>query len=499
MPIEQPLWMSLAETEDGLRVAFIDTAGASHVATVTVSGSTWTWEPSFDLPPIDPMFELHVLEDGGRLLALGVDHRVRLYDARGTMVAELDEHGVIPWQLRVGRDDEGRPVAAVVQFAPVRVQRLSLRNDTLALVGEAHPVEIDQSPNRNDIAMSPDGRYVTAMQKPEPKSGRFEIELIDLHDGSRRMLVGTSDTLWRPRIHPLTDGVLAETGSGRALKLSLEDAVPWTPGSDRAAVEAAPAPSIPMAGSTDDSMMHATMRGGRHAIARGDVLFVQSEDRQVEMERRVRSFAPGAVALDGTGSTVAWATAATIEIDSVQGRSSMPVLGRPPIVLGFGPEDTLVTVDARGAAQIRSRTSGEILDETEVPVAWGVRQHAWRASASGGMVVLADDKPSAPLQVQHIDGTRFGTRETVERSERSRWPEGGKPHRVESSVWMAELGFELGFDLAHSDLHPHRFEPYRPTPPRPLRWWFSLGGSTASTSRSGSGGRSSAARSMAST
>ncbi|MEM6289794.1 MAG: hypothetical protein AAGA54_00970 [Myxococcota bacterium] len=443
LPVEEPLWMSVAESEDGLRVAFVDTAGGSFVATVTFSEEGVSWRPAFEMPPTDPMFELHVLEGGARILALGVDHRVRLYDARGTTLATLDEHGVIPWQLRVGTDAQGKPVAAAVQFSPVRIQRLSLDEDRLALVGEAHTIGIDQSPNRNDIAMSPDGSYVTAMQKTDPKRGRFELEIIDLQDGSRRMLVGESDTLFRPRVHPLHEAILAETGSGQALRLSLDEAVPWTPGADRALLEPAAATTVPLSGSDDDSMMHATLQRGRHASARGDTLFVQSIDRQTKVERRPAPFVPVAAALDHAGTTVAWATETSIELEGPGGRTSLAASGEPIVVIGFGHEDTLVTVDAKGTAQIRTRASGEVLDEAALTVSWGVLDHGWRVTATGGTVVLGDDKPSAPLQVLHVEGTHFGAREAVATGKRASWPEGGKPRRVDSADWMTAMGLDL--------------------------------------------------------
>ena len=446
LPVREPLWMSLAPSDDGYLAAFVDTSGGSHVGRIEVADGKATWTTAFDVPPMDPMFELHVLPGGDRILALGVDHRVRLWDGDGNTLAELDEHGVIPWQLRVEHDDAGVH-AAVVQFAPVRIQRLEIGDDALKLVGDAHTIAIDQSPNRNDIGMSADGRYATAMQKREPKSGRFEVEVIDLFDGARRMLVAESAERIRPRIHPGADAVLAETGGGTAMRLPLAQAVPWQPGMDRDALTPIQAEVVSVPGSTEDSMAHATVRGGTRALAWEGTLHAQSLDGAETTSASRASFAPYAVGLDAQGSTVAWATGSTVVIEPLDGSSEPKVFsgrGGTPELIAFVGDDRWVSLDAKGKVVLRDRESGDVVETGTMPVSWGVAVAGWRPTPTGGSIVVGSTKPSAALEVLVVENGSLGEVQTVPLRDRVDWPEGGKPRGSESVDWLKAQGMDMG-------------------------------------------------------
>lgn len=447
LPVEEPLWMSLAKTESGFLAAFIDTTGGARIAKIEVADDGARWVQAFDLSPVDPMFEIHVLDGGTRILALGVDHRVRLWDTDGKVLSELDEHGVIPWQLRVGHDANGKTHAAVVQFAPVRIQRLELAEDSLALVGEPHTLAIDQSPNRNDIGMSSDGRYATAMQKPLPKQGRFEIEVVDLEDGTRRMLVADSDTRFRPRVHPQESEIIAETGSGRALRLPLDAAVPWKPDSDRTSIPPVIAETIAYDGSDEFSLMHTTAQAGVHAIAWGDALRVQSIDGQSRTVLKHEPLGPIAVALSPDGTTVAWGNASEIVLEPVDGGGEVLRLEGTkgtPRLLAFSGDHHLVTMNDKGLVQLREIETDTVLDTEAMPVVWGIERTGWRGGSTGGHIVLASSRPSEPLQVLAVEAGQLGATQAVKTVERIDWPEGGKPRGWESADWMSGLGHELG-------------------------------------------------------
>ncbi len=463
LPVEEPLWMSLAPTQSGFLAAFIDTAGATHVARIELGDEGARWVTGFDLPPSDPMFEIHVLPGGARILGLGVDHRVRLWDADGEVLAQLDEPGVIPWQLRVGHDAQGKSHAAVVQFAPVRIQRLEITDEALTLVGEPQTLAIDQSPNRNDIGMSAEGRYATAMQKPNPKHGRFEIEVVDLFTGTRRMLVADSDTRFRPRVHALADEVIAETGSGRALRLPLDAAVPWQPGADRSTLTPVAGQTISYDGSNEFSLMHATVRGGAHAIAWGDALKVSSVDGQSRAVVQHDAFAPLAVGMSPDGTTVAWGTSAQIVLESVDGTGAvrrLAAMDGTPRLLAFADDEHLVTMNDKGLVQLREIETDTVLDTASLPVVWGIEGTGWRPGDGGGHVLLASSRPSEPLQVLKVEAGKLGTPRAIAASERTAWPEGGKPRGWESADWLAGLGHEM--DTLH--LGPVEVIGTKPTP-----------------------------------
>lgn len=446
LPVREPLWMSLAAADGGYLAAFVDTAGGSHIGRIAVSEGRAIWTTAFDVPPMEPMFELHVLAGGDRILALGVDHRVRLFDAQGNTLAELDEHGVIPWQLRVEHDEHGVH-AAVVQFAPVRIQRLDVGDAALKLIGDAHTVDIDQSPNRNDISMSSDGRYATAMQKRAPKSGRFEVELIDLTDGTRRMLVAESAERVRPRVHPGAEAVFAETGGGTAMVLPLEQAVPWQPGADRDALTPIVPEVVHMSGSNETTMAHAEVRGGTRALAWDGTLHLQSLGDGEAAVVSAESFSPHAVGLDAQGSTVAWATQDSVVIEPLDGSAEPRVFSRTgpkPELIAFVGEDHWVSLGAKGKVVLRERDTGEVVASTSMSVSWGVAVAGWRPTPTGGSIVVGSTKPQASLEVLEVDGDALGQARTISLRDRAQWPEGGKPRGHESTDWLKAQGMDMG-------------------------------------------------------
>lgn len=157
---------------------------------------------------------------GERILALGVDHRLRLFDRGGALLDELAEHGLAPWQLRmVGRGES--LAAAVVLAQPTRVQRLSLADDRLQLLGEPRRIYNDRGPNLNDLQLLPGGTHVTAFRRPHAKGKQWSLELIDLASGEvrvRRVTALTGDLAPARGRHDAGVVELAERiGAGRVL------------------------------------------------------------------------------------------------------------------------------------------------------------------------------------------------------------------------------------------------------------------------------------------
>ena len=444
LPLSAPAWMSLAAIDGGYRVAVVDTAGGTHVGRVEVTDEGAFWVEEFDRPPRDPMFEVHVLPGGDRILALGIDHRIRLWDAAGNVLATLDEYGVIPWQLRVETEPSGAVHLAAVMFGPTRMQRLSIEGDRIALQGDAVTLAIDQSPNRNDAGMSADGRYATAMQKPRRFKPRIEIEVVDLHDGSRRMLAFDSDANRRPRVHPQADAVLVETGSGAVWKLPLSAAVPWTPGEDRASVPVVTPVRVNLAGSNEAWMMHSTARAGVHAAAFGRTLYVQPLGGEAKGLQTGTRFYPKAAALDADGSTVAWGTKDALFVEPVSAttpaRRLAPTADDPALLAFVG--DQLLAMDEYGLLQLRDRASDAVVARAGVRVDGHVQQAAWRPEPGGGTVIVASSASYAKLRVVPVRDGAFGTVVEVPDADRTQWPEGGPPNGVEPLAWLGSLGLD---------------------------------------------------------
>jgi hypothetical protein len=234
LPLQEPLWLSFAKTKStqvhgSFLIAAIDTGNTMQVfEVISVADDKWEIEQRFALPPSDPMLEAHVLAGGERIVALGEDHRIRLYDRDGKLVSELSQPNFVPWQLRVGvTDDAGRTPMAVILSQPLRVQAIVLADDQLRLEGEARTLELDRGPNRNDLELSPDGRTIAALRRAHGKGKEWSVELIELATDERKLIAGKVDNTVRSRMHYIDDQrLLLETGSGQSYWVDLQKAQP---------------------------------------------------------------------------------------------------------------------------------------------------------------------------------------------------------------------------------------------------------------------------------
>jgi len=449
LPIREPVWMSLAQADNGFVAAFIDTAGAATVGRVALSDDGARWIPSFEIPPMRPMFELHVMDGGQRVLGLGVDHRITLWDTDGQTVAEIDQAGFVPWQLRVSQPKGEAPKILAVLAGPVSVQPIELNNDALAVTGEPRAVALDRGPNRNDLAMSPDGKVVTALRRPKARGKRFELEIIDIASGERKIMAAESDERMRPRVHPIdSTKVMMESGSGSAFYVDFEVAQPWPPADgepDREAIPESPMSLFSLAASSRQSRVHSVIAGGYRAVPVDRGLLVAKYDQASGRSIAAQTFSPTALALDESGERVAWGTNDAIVIDSFASTAALKKL--PPAegsteLLAFAG-DKIVVVDTSGRSSLRSAEDGSVVATAKIDTSWGPASSGWRPGEGGaGHIALSTTKPSDPARILPVVGDGFGELVEVPRGERATWPEAGKPRKQESRVWLEQLGMD---------------------------------------------------------
>lgn len=450
LPVREPAWMSVAQAGDGYLAAFVDTTGAARVGRVRVTDDGGEWIPLFEREPDDPLFELHVLEGGDRIIALGVDHRIHLWDAGGDTVAMLDQVGFVPWQLRVGQIPGESPKVLAVLAGPVRVQPLTVSDDGIEVVGEARQVALDRGPNRNDLAMSPDGSTVTALRRPKARKPRFELEIIDIASGERKIIAAESDLSKRPRIHPI-DGtqVLVESGTGQGFAIAFDDAMPWPPADGEPDREAIPLTALrghSLPGSSRETRFHSVVTAGVRFVPSSDSIVVDPLDAG-HRTIAAKTFRPISVGLDADGSQVAWGTTSDLVVEAVADGGVPRVIegveGSPALV-AFAAPDRVVAMGSDGSVALRSVADGSVLATSKVPVDWGLAQSGWRPSkgAGGGEIVYASLKPSSPAHVLPVDETAFGSLTMAPKAERAQWPEAGKPRNMDSEAWLRGLGLD---------------------------------------------------------
>lgn len=314
LPIVEPARLSFSRTASGsFLIAVIDMAQLGRVLEVR-RGASGAYEAieRMRFAVDEPLFELHVLPGGERVLALGVDHRLRLFDRSGALLDELAEHGLAPWQLRlVGRADT--LAAAVVLAQPTRVQRLSLADDHLQLVGEARRIYNDRGPNLNDLQLLPTGTHATAFRRPSAKGKQWTLELIDLASGEVRVMRGEVESRIRPRLHVVDERrALLEDGSGQGYWIDLRGGVVMPPDfvlpediDDLPAEALVTTQRIPLAGSIERERWHASIVEGVRAAPRGRGILIDPID---DAEHRVLAHRSlGATALAFGEAEIAWA------------------------------------------------------------------------------------------------------------------------------------------------------------------------------------------------
>jgi hypothetical protein len=357
VPLHEAVALSFARTSaDSFLIAAIDTAQIGRVVEIRVdeAGRAELIE-RFTIPPSDPIFELHVLDDGERLLALGVDHRLRLYDRTGKLLDELNEHGFAPWQLRIVGRGESRKLA-VVLAGPTRVQSLTLEGNELAVVGEARRVRNDRGPNLNDLQLTVDGRYVTSFRRPKSKSHEWTLELLELATGEVRVLRGECGGTIRPRLHLIDEQrALLEDGTGVGYWIDLGGGVVQPVGfelpedlDDLPAEARVTAKPIPLAYSIERERWHSTVVEGMRVVPNGRSIVVDPIESDAH-HRLGHALPPMTrVGFSADGSTIAWGGDSWRSFESIIERGELQPLAEGDTGYAWSVDETIDAVDGQG-------------------------------------------------------------------------------------------------------------------------------------------------------
>lgn len=445
LPVQQPAWLSLGAIDDtNALVAAIDTTGGAIVWKVGLGPDAPQAQVAFEIPPTDPLFEIHVLDGGNRILALGIDHSIRLYDAAGTVVGTLTEPGFIPWQLRVQQKPGKTPELAAVLAHPVRIEALSLSGDKLARSGTAHRVVLDQSPNRNDLALTPDGRTAVSLKRPRSRGRTWAVELVDLETGTRRVLAGENRGRVRPRMHLLDDDrLMLEDGEEHGTFYSLADAQPLTTPIGDVDLESLPVATPAGQRSLEHSMIGSRMRAivvGHTRIGVGSGhLVVDDLDGEDHSKLDAAPLITRTVALSPDSSEVAWVEGDDVVARAVEPDAPSRVLGsfKEPTALHWVSTQRLVVVTKQGRVRLLDSADGTEVATLAVEQSWGVKSTTLLRDtpAASATLVLQPVKKRAPVRAVQIGDA---TLKTVARpsSDTSFQPADSEP----AARWLEDLG-----------------------------------------------------------
>lgn len=460
VPVREPLWLSLERT--GARsfvVASIDTAQAARVLEIHLDDAgNASFRERFTIPPRDPLLELHVLDQGERLLALGVDHRIRLYDGHGKLLSELTEYGLAPWQLRVVGPPEA-PHLAMVLAGPTRLQRFTITDDRLAKLGEARAFTLDRGPNGNDLALLPSGRVAAVLRRPEQKGLQWSLELHDLDSAEVRVLWGEIEAKWRPRLHIVDDEhALLEDGiAGYWIDLRQAVVMPAgpTPFELPEKLEELPPEThvsvrrVPLPGTSQAVRRHTSVVAGLRVVPVERALLLDpvpttpptGSERHYRLGHRAISI--GGLDFESAGELLAIAYPDKIMVESTTTGSEQPGGCAAENLLRFtftDPDHILLL--GRTKAQICAWRTGEVVATIELPASPDmpdvpdIERGIIRPSGPGaGEIGLRRSEwtdEGTKLELTHTSyaSNQFGALEPLAKSDFERWPELGDKWQV---------------------------------------------------------------------
>ncbi len=426
LPLTEPSWVTLARAgDDRLVIAALDTAGATQVGEVEFADGAARWRSLFTIPAGEPQLEIHVLDGGERILALSLDHRLRLLDRAGEVVAEIDEPGFVPWQLRIAHQEQGPPKLVAVLAGPVRVQPITIDGDSLQITGEARRVALDRGPNRNDMILSPDGTFVTSLRRIRAKGRGWTMELIDLATDERRWIAGATDGTVRPRLHLLdSKRALLEVGTGRGHLVDLTATKLVPEPVNRRKLPRSRAEVIDVAGSTEESRMLGDLARGVRVFASGAALFVDPVDSGERRTISAPAFAPRHVAFDPTGERVAWLTADELRGELLSGDAPPRVLAtiHDPIEVGFVDRDHLIVADTKGKLQLLRWSDGGEVATVSAKGSWGFESARFQRSEDGlGAIVLTPTRGRDTSMIVEVKATSLAPPRELSLEERPSW------------------------------------------------------------------------------
>lgn len=470
VPVREPLWLSFARVgERSFVVAAIDTAQAARVLEIELdeAGSA-SFRERFTIPPRDPLLELHVLDGGERLLALGVDHRIRLYDGHGKLLSELTEYGLAPWQLRVassrqaGGLDGGPPEApklAMVLAGPTRLQRFTITDDRLVKHGEARAFTLDRGPNGNDLALMPSGRVAAVLRRPESKGLQWSLELHDLDSAEVRVLWGELEAKWRPRLHIVDDAwALLEDGIAgywidlrQAVVMPSEGATPFELPEK---LEELPPEShvtvrrVPLPGTSQAIRRHTSVVAGLRVVPDGRALLLDpvpsTPTTGGERHHRLGHRAVSIHSLDfeRAGELLAIAYPDKIAVESTSTFSEQPggCASESLLRFTFTDPEHLLLLEPKQARICAWRTGQvvatlELPDLPELPDTPIERGVIHPSGLGAGEIALRrsewiDGEDKLHLTHTSYANNQFGALEPLAKSEFERWPELGDKWQV---------------------------------------------------------------------
>jgi len=420
LPLGQRVWISFAEVGPSVFViAAIDGNGLTRLGRVDINAGTARWETVNELPIDSAMLEVHVLRDG-RFVALSRSRRISLHARNGDWLAYLEPGPEAPQQLRVAEPPDGPPVIVAVFADPVRVRSIRTDEHKLAFVGARRAIALAQSPGRDELAISPDGTFLTALHRTGGGQ-TWSLERITLATSESRWISGVFTGSSAPRVQFIDPThVLFASDQGQGLSIDLTAAV-----SDPTRARATARTHVLLAGSSAAALQSSVAAARTRAFVDGDTLTVQSLTDGQRLSITTAAFEPTGVALDPNGERVAWLVGGRLITerlgDPAAPRTIATFQHAPKLIVFIAPERLLVAgssdvtlLSAIDGARVRTHRFRDPTGAT------AVAYHAF--GEAHGELAWVDPSDSTSGGVLAVDGDDLGPQRELTAAS-SRWPE----------------------------------------------------------------------------
>ncbi|NVB39378.1 hypothetical protein G6O69_16165 [Pseudenhygromyxa sp. WMMC2535] len=423
VPIRDPRSMSLARGPNAGSwvLALVDAAGGARVVDVDADGGM---RARASLPPTQPLTNLLVLPGGERLLGVGADHVLRLFDLDGRELARLDQPSLRPAELRVvagpepgseagGESESGSGSGARVialtaaefdeqrERFVVEVLPLELGPESIALGVGREKLLFDMAPTRDNPSLTADGRGLVFVEGRQAKDGAWVVSEVDLETGRRRSVDSRLVSPAQPRVMALPgDRALLDdgTGVGRIVDFA----------GGRVLLE-------PLRSNPNLSPLVADAVGSTRIVSMSNWLVVHELEADESLYLGYGQATFNGAGLSPDGRRVAWTTGDRVLVDDLEGAGELfevpDVELFNAIFVDFIDDETLLFVDWGGAVKLLRWASGEVLDAVDLGT--NVVSAEMVMGPEGGVLLVRSGMWTNPVLIE-VHAQSFGRRFLVE-------------------------------------------------------------------------------------
>lgn len=348
--------LSVEADGKGQVVALVDAANGGKIFKVSPAGQVLLIG---EMPPFEPLFELHALPGGQDFVALYKDHSIKIVDRRGKVQTSFSERRFRPAALRVV--DGGKGLVAMVArqgSTPIELQRLTIKTGDagpkLARQGSPTVAESETTITLAMIVVSPDAQRAAWVHRTS--GTQWEIRVADLtRDQPPTTFQVTVPTHVTPTLGFVTPSQL--------LVSSHDGTLSWLRDLDEGVTFARTAAPQDFANQGRSQ----TVRGSVQAASHGTWLFVHDVPSRQHRFLGYQAQQTQSVAVSPSGSHVAWLfSSGPVVIEALDADDSSAIQlpsdpTKPPFRALFVDDDRLLLASAAGQLQLVRWRTGVVL------------------------------------------------------------------------------------------------------------------------------------------